>query len=90
MARPKKDEKKIQYTVMLEPSLIEEIKKLAEKGEIPPGRLARNLIKIGLDDARILDKVGLIKLVGSSRRQIDQIKKRFNLSFDDLDVLNKE
>lgn len=90
MARPKKDEKKIQFTVMLEPSIIEEIKQLAQKGEVPPGKFARNLLKIGLDDARVFDKVGLIKLVGSSRRQIDQIKKRFNIGFDDLEVLNNK
>ena len=86
MARPKKDEKKIQYTVMIEPSIIEEIKKLAEKAEMPAATLARNCLKMGLDDARILNKAGFIKMVGASRRKIDQIKKM--MSMDGLDVLN--
>lgn len=90
MARPKKSEKKVQFTIMLEPSMIEEIKALADRGEIPAGTFARNLLKIGLDDARILDRSGLIKLVGSSRKQIEKMKKRFNLNFEDLDIYPEE
>ncbi|BBO89923.1 hypothetical protein [Desulfosarcina ovata] len=90
MARPKKDEKKIQYTVMIEPSVIEEIKILAEKAELPTGTFARNLLMLGLEDARVFDKAGIIKLVGTSRKQMDKIKKKFGLTLDGLDVLNKD
>ncbi len=82
MARPKKDEVKIQYSVMLEPSIIQEIKTLAKKAEVPPGTFARNLIKSGLEEARLFDKAGIIGLVGASRRKMDEFRKRFNLVFD--------
>lgn len=88
MARPKKDEKKIQYTVMIEPSVIEEIKALAEKADLPAGTFARNLLMLGLDDARLFDKAGILKLIGTSRKQMEKIKKRFGLNLDGLDVLN--
>ena len=90
MARPKKDEKKIQYTVMLEPSIIKEIKYMAEKAELPAGRFARNLIKSSLEEARLFDKAGIISLVGSSRRKMDEFRKRFNLKFDSKDILEKD
>ena len=88
MARPRKKEKKIQYTIMLEPSTIDEIKGLADRADVPAGTFARNLLLIGLDDARIFDKAGITRLIGSSRKKIDEIKKRFNLDLDSLDVLN--
>jgi len=90
MARPKKEEKKIQYTVMLEPSIIEEIKNLAEKAGLTPGKFARNLIKSSLEEARLFDKAGIISLVGSSRRKMDEFRKRFNLNFDSLDIFKKD
>jgi hypothetical protein len=90
MARPKKEEKKVQYTVMIEPSLIKEIKELAKKQKMPPGTLARNCLKIGLDDVRMFERAGIIRLVGSSRRQVEKMKKKFDLDFDGLDVLNGE
>jgi hypothetical protein len=86
MARPKKDEKKVQYTVMIEPSVIEEIKKLADKLQMPAGTFARNLLMLGLDDARLFDKAGIVGLVGTSRKKMDELKRKFNL--DGLDVLN--
>ena len=90
MARPKKDDKKIQYTVMVEPSVIEEIKKLAEKAEMPAGTLARNCLKMGLDDARLLDKGGFIKMVGASRRKIDQIKKLIDFNSQKLRIFRRK
>jgi len=89
MGRPKKEEKKIQYTIMLEPSVIEEIKRLAKRAELPPGKFARNLVKSSLEEAKLFDKAGIISLVGSSRRKMDEFRKRFNLTFDSLDIFKK-
>lgn len=86
MARPKNKEKKVHYTIMVEPSIVEEIKTLAEKAEMPPGTLARNLLLLGLDNARLFNMAGIIGLVGASRRQIDKYKKQFNL--EQLDTEN--
>ncbi len=90
MARPKKEETKIQYSVMLEPSIIKEIQRLADKAEVKPGPFTRNLIKSGLEEAQLFDKAGLIGLVGASRRKMDGFRKRFNLTFDTLDIFEKE
>ncbi len=90
MARPRKEEKKIQYTVMLEPSIIKEIKYLAGKAELPAGKFARNLIKSSLEEAKLFDKAGIIRLVGSSRKKMDEFRKRFNLTFDSLDIFKNK
>ena len=88
MVRPRKKEKKIQYTIMLEPSTIDEIKQLAERADVPAGTFARNLLMLGLDDARLFDKAGITRLIGTSRKKMDQIKKRFDLDFDGLDIFD--
>ena len=87
MARPKKDETKIQYTIMIEPSVIEEIKEIAKRADLQPGTFARNCLLLGLDEARLFDKAGITKLVGTSRRKMDEFKKRFKLlDLDNIDI----
>ena len=89
MVRPRKIDKKIPYTVMLEPKVIKEIKKMAETAQLPAGAFARNLLLIGLDDARLFHKLGFISLLGASRQKIDEIKKRLNIFDPDVDDLTK-
>lgn len=84
MGRPKKEDKKIRYTVMLEPNIIDEMEFIAKRAEIPTATLARNLIKSGLDEAKLFDKFGLVRLVGSSRRKLDDFRKRFNITCEDI------
>lgn len=79
MGRPKKKETKEPYTIMLEPSIIEELKDMAATAEVPPGTFARNLFLLGMEDARSFHKLGLTGLVGTSRRKMEQLKKRFNI-----------
>ena len=79
MVRPKKDEKLVPFTVMLTPKHVEEIKNIAEKGELTAGKLARNCLLIGLDEARAMNRLGIVGLIGSSRKALDEIKKKFNL-----------
>jgi len=83
MARPKKDEKKVQYTVMLEPTIIDEIKEIAKELNLPTGTFARKLIKSGLDDVRLLRKAGIVYLFGMGRRKIEEIKKKLNINNDE-------
>ena len=83
MARPKKDEKKVQYTVMLKPSTIKEIEKLAKSARLPTGTFARNLLLTGLDDARLFYKAGLLSLFGTGRKKFEEIKKKLNLYHDE-------
>ncbi len=80
MARPKKnDDKLVPLTVMLKKEHIDEIKLIAEAAELTAGKLARNCILLGLDEVRVMHKLGLARLVGSSRRALEKIKKKFNI-----------
>lgn len=90
MADQPRKEKKVFYPLRLDPSVVEEIKILAEKVDLPPGTFARNLLMNGLDDARALDKVGLLRLFGMTRKQIDKTLKKLGLTLDGLDVLNED
>lgn len=53
--------KKINFTVQLEPEMVEEIDNLAEKIGISRGQLMRNCLISGFDDAKVLDKLGLVQ-----------------------------
>lgn len=77
MARPKVNEPKQPYTVMLKPSLVNEIEKLADKADLSRSQLMANLIEMGLDDARILDNMGLIKAVKAGREIINSLPKGY-------------
>ena len=77
MARPTVKEPKQQYTVMLKPSVVKEIDKLAEKADLSRSQLMGNLIEMGLDDAKILDKMGLLKAVGAGQKVIQKLKNSF-------------
>lgn len=63
MARPKAKEPKQQFTVMLKPSIVKEIDKLADKIEISRSQLMANLIEIGLDNARVLNAIGMVDII---------------------------
>ncbi len=82
MARPKKIDKLVPFTVMLKQDQINVIKKLAEKAELPAGQLARNCIELGLDEAKGMERLGILRLIGSSRRAIDKFKEKFNINED--------
>lgn len=75
MARPKVNEPKQQFTVMLKPSVVKEIDKYAEKAELSRSQLMANLIEMGLDDAKILDKMGLIYAVKAGKKIINSLIK---------------
>jgi aryl carrier-like protein len=77
MARPKVNEAKQPYTVMLKPSIVAEIEKLADRADLSRSQLMANLIDMGLDDARILDKMGLIKAVKAGTEIINSLTKGY-------------
>jgi len=49
--------------VMLKPSLVEEIDILAEKYNLTRSQLLANLIETGLDEFRVMDRIGIIPAV---------------------------
>ena len=87
MPRPKKDNKMIQYTIMLDPDIIEEIKCLSQKADLPAAKFTRNLVLTGLDEARLFDKAALLRLFGGGRKQIEKIKKQFN--FESMNIFTE-
>jgi predicted DNA-binding protein len=68
MERPKK-----QYNVQLEDEVIERIDKLAEKFELNRSQILRNFILMGLEDAEILNKTGVLTVIKIGR----EIRKKF-------------
>ena len=63
MANIKRVEKGTPVTVWLDEDTLELIDGLAEKADMSRSRLLRNLIKVGADELRTMDKWGLIKLM---------------------------
>lgn len=63
MARPQVKEAKRQFSVMLKPSTVEEIDKLAENLGLTRSQLMGNLIETALDEAKLMEKTGLFKAV---------------------------
>ena len=63
MGRPKIKEAKKQYTVMLKPSVVKEVDKLAKKLELTRSQLMASLVESGLDEAKFFNHIGLFKLI---------------------------
>ena len=61
MPRKKKVKKKI--AIALDPEVLESIDRLAEKLEVPRSHMIENLVLTALDDAKLLDSLGLLDFV---------------------------
>ena len=68
MERPRK-----QYNVQLEDEVVERIDKRAATLDLPRSQVMRNLIMVGLEDAEILNKTGVIPALKLGR----DIRNRF-------------
>lgn len=79
MGRPKKETKLEQINVMLERSDIDEIERFAKKIGISRGQLMRNLVKNGLDDATMFDKIGLLGIITSGMDAIRKLRKKIDM-----------
>jgi len=75
MVRPTAKEAKTQYTVMLKPSLVKEIDRIAEKFGLTRSQFMGNLIETALEDAKIMEKVGLFKAVIVGDRVMRKFKE---------------
>jgi len=76
MGRKKIAEAREPFSTMLKPRAIEDIKRLAEKMHITPSLMASNLIDMGLDDAELLDKLGLIRVTLIANDVANKIKNK--------------
>lgn len=76
MGRPKVDEPRQQYTVMLKPSTVEEIDRLrAIRGRKSRSELMASLIELGLEDMQTIDKLGLIQAAAIGDRVFKKLKE---------------
>ena len=86
MVRPREKEPKHQFSVMLKPSVVDEIDKFADKYNLTRSQLMANLMEGGLDEMRTLDKIGVIPLVYHGTNIMKKFKEAlFNgkVSLDD-------
>ena len=75
MGRPRVEEPKQQYTVMLRPSVVKEIDRIgAIRGRRTRSEMMANLIDIGLDDLQSLDKLGIIQAVAIGDKVYKKLK----------------
>lgn len=60
--------KKPQIAISLEKSDLVKVDKIASKLGISRSALIRNLVKMGLDDAVVMNNVGVVDIMGAIRR----------------------
>ena len=76
MGRPRAEEPKQQYTVMLKPSVIEEIDRLrAIRGRKTRSEMMSGLIELGIEELQELDKMGLLQAAAIGDRVWKKLKE---------------
>jgi metal-responsive CopG/Arc/MetJ family transcriptional regulator len=76
MGRPKAEEPKQQYTVMLKPSVVEEIDRLrAIRGRKTRSEMMAGLIEQGIEDFQTLDRLGLLNIVAVGDKVFKKLKE---------------
>jgi len=76
MVRPKAKEPKHQFSVMLKPSVVDEIDTFAEKYNLTRSQLMGNLMESGLDELRTLDKIGIVPIIYHGSNLITKFKEK--------------
>jgi len=75
MGRPKLEEPKQQYTVMLKPSVVKEIERIAAiRGRFSRSEMIANLVDLGLDEVQALDRLGIIQAVAVGDKVFKKLK----------------
>jgi metal-responsive CopG/Arc/MetJ family transcriptional regulator len=87
MRKEQKKENKQQFTIMLQPSIIKELDRLAEKAGLTRSQFVGNMIGIGLDEAKAMDRWGIFKMAVISR---DMMEKFYEKIFSGKARLNKD
>lgn len=77
MGRPKAEEPKQQYTIMLKPSVVEEIDRLrAIRGRKTRSEMMGGLIEIGIEDIQTMEKLGLIQAAAMGDKLLRILKEK--------------
>ena len=76
MGRPKVQEPRQQYTVMLKPSTVEEIDRLrAIRGRKSRSEMLSGLIELGIEDLQTIDKLGLLQAAAIGDKVFKKLKE---------------
>ncbi|MFC1819822.1 hypothetical protein ACFLZG_01890, partial [Thermodesulfobacteriota bacterium] len=67
---------RVPFSTMIRPKARDEIERLAKKIKISPSLMASNLIEMGLDDAKLLEKIGLLRVALIAEDVGNKIKKK--------------
>lgn len=68
MGRPPVKEAKRQYTIMMKPSVVKEIDRIAERVNLTRSQLMANFIEFALEETKGMERVGIIKAVAVYRK----------------------
>lgn len=68
MGRPPVKEPKQQYTIMLKPSVVKEIDRIAERVNLTRSQLMGNFIDFALDETKGMERVGIVKAYSVVRK----------------------
>jgi len=75
MGRPKVEEPKQQYTVMLRPSIVKEIDRItAIRGRFSRSEMIANLIDLGLEEIQALDRLGILQAAAVGDKVYKKLK----------------
>jgi len=75
MGRPKVEEPKQQYTVMLRPSIVKEIDRIAAiRGRFSRSEMIANLIDFGLEEIQALDRLGILQAAAVGDKVYKKLK----------------
>jgi len=83
MGRPPVKEPKQQYTIMLKPSVVKEIDRIAERVNLTRSQLMANYIEFGMEETQGMERVGIIKAVSVYRKMRGEPKSG-ELSSDEI------
>ena len=76
MGRPKVQEPRQQYTVMLKPSTVEEIDRLrAIRGRKSRSEMLSGLIELGIEDLQTIEKLGLLQAAAIGDKVFKKLKE---------------
>ena len=79
MKRKSKKEKRVNVAFMIEPSMLKELDYYAEKIGISRSLMIRNCVNSSLDDLRIFEKSGLLRMAQGSANLLQVFKQARNL-----------
>ncbi len=74
MGRPPIKEPKQQFTIMLKPSVVKEIDRIAERLGLTRSQLMANYIDFGMEETKGMERVGIIKAVSVFKRMTGSLK----------------